>query len=192
MLTRKSAVTITAASGLLWLLFAAPALSQDLEIAPSPEPPNLEALQTNWWSYFEGSRAEVEPRAAGFLASLDESVADLAPQNAANAATLVTAIRDNVTAYLSLLDDPVLEIQKLPEAAVEYSIDELLQLAANARDAAETTREEQLEVEREARILEGASRRRDIIFDDYVGATAGDDRLLATLRLIQARSEQAI
>lgn len=180
------------AAVLLCLLLARQGVAQEIDNSTSPEPPNLTALQTNWWSYFEGNRAEVEPRATEFLNGLNSQLAKLEPKNQPIAATILAAIGDNVSAYLGLLDDPVLEERKLRQAPVEFSIDDLLRLAIDARAAAKRARDEQLEVEREARILAGASRRRDTIFGDYVDAAAGDQRLLAALRLMQARSAQAI
>jgi small-conductance mechanosensitive channel len=179
-------------ASLVCLLLSGQAFGQELESPAPPETPNLAALQTNWWSFFEGSRADVEPRVTGFLAQLDAGITDLAPQNADIAQNLIVAIQDNIAAYLLLLDDPMLESQSLDPASVEYSIDQLLVLSAEARSAAENSREERLEVEREARILEGASRRRDTLFDNYVGAASGDARVLAALRLMQARTAQAI
>ncbi|MDH4125187.1 MAG: mechanosensitive ion channel [Gammaproteobacteria bacterium] len=187
-----SATRTIAAASLIWLMYCGQVFAQEIELPPPPEVPNLEALQTNWWSFFEGSRVEVEPRVTGFLTELDAGIANLAPQNEVVAQNLVVAIRDNIAAYLLLLDDPALEPLTLDPAPFEYSIDELLRLAAIARAAAENTAEERLEVERESRIFAGASRRRDTLFDDYVGAAAGDERVLAALRLMQARSAQAI
>ena len=71
-------------------------------------------------------------------------------------------------------------------------MEELLSLAAISRDARADAAAEQLEVDREQRILDGTSRHRDATFDDYVAASAGDDRWLAGLRLLKARSAQAI
>jgi small-conductance mechanosensitive channel len=62
-------------------------------------------------------------------------------------------------------------------------------VSRSARDGA--TRE-RLEVEREQRVLGSASRRRDQAFKDYVDAAAGDEKIIAGLRLVQTRSAQAI
>ena len=105
---------------------------------------------------------------------------------------MLEAARDNLTAFLALLDDVELEPQALGEAAASYSIEELLKLAADARAARSAAAEEQLEVDREKRVLDGTTRHRDAVFDDYVDAAAGDDRFLAGLRLLQARSAKAI
>jgi len=175
-----------------WQLSPVSALAQEADDAAAPDAPNLASLQTNWWTFFEGSRAEVEPRASEFFADLDARIAEFSPQNEELAGTILTAVRDNVAAYLLLLDDQILETRQLEPAALEYSVEELLQLATAARAAAANAREEQLEVEREARILAGASRRRDTAFDSYVDAASGEPRMLAALRLMQARSAQAI
>ncbi|MGB5631066.1 MAG: mechanosensitive ion channel domain-containing protein, partial [Woeseiaceae bacterium] len=58
--------------------------------------------------------------------------------------------------------------------------------------AQEGAAQEQLEVEREQRILDGATRRRDLAFKGYVEAEAGDARLLAALKLVETRAALAI
>jgi small-conductance mechanosensitive channel len=78
-----------------------------------------------------------------------------------------------------------------PEAA-SYAVDDLLRIAAAAREGRAAAAEEQLEVDRERRVLDGTTRHRDAVFDDYVDAAAGDERWLAGLRLLQARSALAI
>ena len=192
MLIPKTAGTVFHCAALLCLLLVRNGAAQELLEPGPPEPPNLAALQTNWWSFFEGDRADVEIRARAYFAGLEAQIVELAPQNEATAATILAAVRENAAAYFELLDDHTIQARGLPAAAVEYSIDTLLQLAAEARAAAKRASEEQLEVEREQRVLTGASRRRDTIFNDYVAASTGDERWLAALRLMQARSAQAI
>lgn len=157
--------------------------------SPAPSP---DALQADWWSHFEGSRAEVEPQAGKFLAAAAGQIPQLAPQNQEAAQSVLQALRDNFSAYLDLLDEAAFAPQELPEPAVNYSIDELLALAAKAREASAAAGMEELEVEREKRTFDGASRRRDAAFKDYAAAGSGDQRWLLGLRLIQARSAQAI
>lgn len=158
----------------------------------APVPPNLTALQSNWWAFFEGPRYDVEQRSTPYFAELEARTADLAPQNQEIATTVLSAARDNISAYMALLNDPGLEPQQLGSAALEYTIDDLLELAANARKARSASRVERLEVEREQRIYSGASKRHDTAFDRYVDAAAGDARWIAALRLIQTRAAQAI
>ena len=191
MLSIKPAQSTRLASLLVGLLLATGSIAQDTDGA-TPESPDLSSLQTTWWSFFEGPKANVEPRVETFFDAVEVQLAELATQNEEIASTLLVAVHDNVSAYLALMDDPELELQELRPAAIEYSIADLLRLAASARDAQSNARDEQLEVEREERIYSGAGRRRDTAFDDYVGATAGDERWLAALRLMQARSAQAI
>ncbi len=174
---------------LLGVLLAVNGYAQN---ANDPPAPNLASLQTNWWSFFEGTRDKVELRANQFFDELEGKISDLTPQSQEIAATILVAVRDNVAAYIVLLDDPELESHELQEAAVEYSIDDLLRLASAARQADASARDEQSEVEREQRIVAGASRRHDTAFGRYVDAAAGDERWLASLRLMQARSAQAI
>jgi len=179
---------------LLSLLLTASGFAQEQEADATTEPaaPKLSALPNNWWGYFEGSKAEVEPRVNSFLNVLAAETADLAPQNQQIANSVLGAVRDNLNALLALLDDTEHKAQELPPAAISYSIDELLQLAATARDADSKAAEALLEVDREKRVLDGTTRHRDAVFDDYVDASGGDERWLAGLRLLQARSAQAI
>ena len=177
---------------LLGVVLAVNALAQEAEDAPPLEAPNLMSLQTTWWSFFEGSNEEVEPRVEPFFEEVERQISKLDPQNEETATTILVAVRDNISAYLALLDELELEPLELKPAAIEYSIDDLLRFSATAREALSTARDEQLEVEREERTMSGANRRRDTAFDDYVDAAAGDERWLAALRLMRARSAQAI
>lgn len=177
---------------LLTLFVAVNGLAQETEDSVAPAAPDLSSLQSNWWGYFEGSRAEIEPKVKLFLEDIGAQTAGLAPQNQEIAQSILDAVRDNLTALLALLDDSEPTLHKLAPAAASYSIDDLLGLAATARDAQSGAAEEQLEVDRETRVLAGTSRRRDAIFNDYVAAAAGDERWLAALRLVQARSAQEI
>lgn len=177
---------------LLSLLLPAIAVAQLPEDSAEAVTPDLTSLQNNWWDYFEGPRTKVEPRIEVFFAAAGTQIADLAPQNQVIAQTILDAVRDNFTALLPLLDDADLATPELEPEAASYSIGEMLQIAAMARDARTDAAEEQLEVDREKRVLDGTTRHRDAVFDDYVDAASGDDRWLASLRLVQARSAQAI
>ena len=177
---------------LLALFVAAGSPAQETDDSAAPQMPNFDSMQTNWWSYFEGPREEVEPRVEEFLQMVESQIPDLEVQNQEIAQSVLTAVRDNTTAYLALLEDNEIPQQELPAPAASYSVDDLLELATTARDANFNAAEELLEVEREQRVLDGVSRRRDAAFRDYVGAAAGDERWLVALRLVQARSAQAI
>jgi len=177
---------------LLTILVAVNSPAQEAANGAASAGPDLNSLQNNWWAYFEGPRERVEPRVDAFLGVVGTQIAGLAPQNQETAESMLDAVRDNFTAYLALLDDLKLTQQQLEPAAVDYSIDELLALAALARDARADATEEQLEVEREQRVYDGASRRRDAAFKNYVNAAVGDQRWLVALRMVQARSAQAI
>ena len=180
---------------LVLLLGAMVALSSyaqnDLEDVAS-ERPELPSLEATWWSYFERPGGDAQTQADAFLADIGEQIAGLQTPNQAAGQSLLVAISDNLSAFIALSEEPESTAQVLPEPAVNYSIDELLGIAAESRQAAASAAQEQLEVEREQRILDGASRRRDLAFKNYVSAAAGDERLLAALRLIQTRSAQAI
>lgn len=177
---------------LLAMLVAVTSAAQEVEDDATPATPDFSSLQSNWWSYFEGPRDEIEPRASAYLDLAETQIADLAAQNQEIAAALLEAFRANISAYLTLLDDTELTPLELPPPAVNYSIIELLQLASIARDARADASEEQLEVEREERVLDGATRRRDAAYKDYVDAATGDEQWLAAIRLMQARSAQEI
>lgn len=174
------------------MLIAVASPAQEGDVSEGPAPPDFNSLQTNWWSYFEGPREEVEPRVTEFLGIVETQVADLEVQNQQVAQSILTAVRDNFTAYLTLLDDSELAPQELPAPSASYSIDDLLDLAATARRARSDAAAELVEVEREQRVLNGATRRRDAAFRNYVDAAEGDERWLVALRLLQARSALAI
>jgi len=189
-------MTVLRTARFLLLLLGAFALSsayaQQAENETAPTAPELKSLEGDWWSYFAGTRDEIAPRAEAFAENLALRIADLDAANESAALSALDAIQDNLSAYLALLDEDEVELIELPPPALSYSIDNLLKLAANARKARAEAAAERLEVEREQRILDGATRRRDLAFKDYVDASGDDARILAALRLIQTRSAQAI
>jgi small-conductance mechanosensitive channel len=174
------------------LLAAINVAAQETPAEQSPAVPILDALETSAWAYFEGTRDEAEPRISAFLETANGQIADLEPQNQETAQSVLNALSDNFAALLNLMDDAEPASLELPPEAASYSIEQLLEFAAIAREAETTADQEQVEVNREQRVLDGATRRRDANFKAYVESTAGDDRWLAGLRLIQARSAQAI
>jgi small-conductance mechanosensitive channel len=179
----------------LALLVGAMALSshaQEADDTAVPTAPDLESLEFGWWTYFDGPRDVVELRIDSFLDDVGKQVARLQGPNEAVGQSVFEAVKDNLGAYYALLAEDELELLALPTPKLSYSLDDLLRLAAVSRDAEEGAAQEQLEVEREQRILDGATRRRDLAFKDYVEVDAGDARLLAALKLIQTRSAQAI
>ena len=178
---------------LLFGLFVAVAVpAQEADQGALPEPPDFTSLNQSWWSYFEGSQEEITPRVETFLESVNDQISDLGAQNQEIALAVLEAVRDNFEVYLSLLGGFEIQREALPEPAASYSIDELLSMAATARDARSAASDADLEVVREQRILDGASRRRDALFKDYLDAAQGDERWLAALRLVRARSALAI
>ncbi len=188
----KQAQRTSVAILLLGMLLLGNGYAQEPEEASPPEIPNILELHNSGWTFFEGSKAEVEQRVDAFYAQAEAQIADLEPQNEQTGNTLLVAVRDNISAYIALLDESELVLRELDRAPIEYSIDSLLQLARSARVAEFEARDELLEVEREQRVLAGASRRRDTAFGQYVDAEAGDERWLDGLRLLKARSAQAI
>ncbi len=179
-----------------WVLLGTAILSgthaQEPETDTAPGILELVRIEAGAWSYFEGSRDEIAPRVTAFLAAAEGDVASLQAANIETGQALLGAVRDNLSAYLALLGDDELELQALPQPQISYSLDELLRLAAVSRAAHEGATRERLEVEREQRVLGGASRRRDQAFKEYVDAAAGDEKIIAGLRLVQTRSAQAI
>ena len=176
------------------LLVAAPghAQAQQPEESAAPEIPEVASLEQDWWSYFEDPADEVAPRIETFLGQVNDEIAGLRSQNQELAPAIVDAVRDNFELYLSLLGEAEAQPQRLPEPQSTYTIDELLEIAAAAREARFDATAAAAEVERERRILNGSSERRDALFKDYLGAADGDERWLAGLRLVRARTAQAI
>lgn len=174
------------------LLVAASTAAQESDESAPPELPEVATLEQDWWSYFEGSSEEIKPRVETFLEQVNNEIGTLGAQNQELAPAIVAAVRDNFKVYLSLLGDVEAEPQRLPEPQATYSIDELLEVAEAAREARSNASAAATEVERERRILNGSTERRDALFKEYIGAVDGDERWLAGLRLIRARSAQAI
>ena len=166
--------------------------AQEADDTALPAAPELESLEFGWWAYFEGPRDDVELRVDSFLDDIGNQITRLQGPDATVGQSVFEAVKDNFGAYSALLAEDELELLELPPPKLSHSLDDLLRFAAISRAANEGAAQEQLEVEREQRILDGATRRRDLAFKDYVEAEAGDARLLAALRLIQTRSAQAI
>ena len=177
---------------LLGSIVSCASLAQETEENSATAKPQLTSMDAHWWSYFEAPRDEVELRVSEFLPEISVEVEGLQVSNEQVGQALLAAVGDNFTAYLALLDADELELQELPQAQISYTLNDLLRLAAVSRDALEGATRERLEVEREQRVLQGASRRRDQAFKDYVVAAEGDAQAIAGLRLIQTRSVQAI
>jgi potassium efflux system protein len=174
------------------LLVAASTAAQESDESAPPKSPEVAALEQDWWGYFEGSPEEIAPRIENFLGQVNDEIAGLGAQNQELAPAIVDSVRDNFDVYLSLLGEETAQPQRLPEPQSTYSIDELLESAAVAREARFDATSAAAEVERERRILNGSSERRDALFKEYLGAADGDERWLAGLRLVRARSAQAI
>lgn len=183
--TRFLAVLVTA-------LLAWSSHAQDVLEPAVPESPDLKSLATNWWSLFERPGDDAAEKVDRFMADIRTQVASLRAPNQAIAQSALAAISDNLSAYLALHKEPEFVTQELPEPEATYSIDQLLIVAADARAASASAVDEENKVRREQRILDGASRRRDQAFKEYVSSAAGDARALAALNLIQFRTAQAI
>ena len=166
--------------------------AQDDDDATSPQIPDLAALESNWWSYFELPDDDTSLRIEQFATYAADRISELPAPSQETARSILVAIRDNITAFVTLTEDVSLKSRDLPEPHIDYSLNELFELADEARNATATVEQEQLEVEREQRILDGASRRRDRTFKIYGDASDEDERLLAALRLVHDRSSQAL
>ena len=173
------------------VVWATTSFAQDVEDSPPPTP-KLGALKSDWWAFFEGSREQVEPRVTVFLEDISTQITELESQNREFAVSTLSAVRDNLNALLALSDDTELAPESLTPVAESYSLDELLELATRERAASAAAAEEQLVVSRERRVLNNTSRYRDAVFDDYVDADNAEGRWLAGLRLLEARTAQAI
>jgi len=174
------------------LAFSAASLAQEAVETAAPEIPNFASLGQNWWTYFEGTPEVVEPRVATFLDQVNGEIGNLSAQNQELAPAIVQAVRDNLDVYLSLLDDLDLARERLPDPVESYSLDEFLDAAATARAAQTVAEAAQVEVEREERTRDGVTRRRDAVFKSYLDAASGDEKWLAALRVVRARSALAI
>ncbi len=150
--------------------------------APPLDPPDLNALQSGWWTYFEptGEDDDPRPRVDAFLTDVETQLATLRATNQEVGQSVLEEIRENLGAYLELLGD------------VEEAPKQLLEIAAESRDARATAQQQQDEVNREQRILDGIRERRDLSFKRYLETKPGDERFLAALRLIQNRTALAI
>ena len=176
---------------LLCVVYTTASFAQEVEDNPLPTP-KLGSLQSDWWSFFQGPREQVGPRTEAFFDDILAQIAELEPQNREFAASTLSAVRDNLNALLALSDDAELAPQNLTPVAESYSIDELLKLAAKERDASADAAEVQLVVSREKRVLNNTISYRDSVFDDYVDADGVEARWLTGLRLLEARTAQAI
>jgi len=158
-----------------------------------PSPPDLRNLGSGIWAYFEDTGDE-DPRlrVESFLEGVETEIVNLRAPNQEIARSILDAMRDNMNAWLELIGEQEEEIAALPPPEENYTIVRLLEVAAESRDAQATAAQQQLEVEREQRILDGATERRDLSFKRYLETEDGDERWLAGLRLLQNRSALAI
>ena len=174
------------------VLLACSSFAQDAEKATTPKAPDLLSLGTNWWAFFEQTGDDARQRIDEYLADISTQTTNLQAANQPVAMSIHAAIEDNIEVYRAMQNEPELIPRTLPAPQLQYSIDELLEIAAASRQADAVAIQEQLEVEREQRVLEGASRRRDLTFKSYLNAGSGDEKILAGLRLMHDRSAQAI
>ncbi len=178
---------------LIALMAVAPVYAQDTEEQTPPDPPDLNNLQSGWWSYLEDlSDAEYDSRVLAIFADVESRIASLSSSSQETALPLVASIRDNLDSYRALRAETTEEAEQLPPPEESYTIARLLEIVADSRDADRVAQEYENEVEREQRILQGVRDRRDRSFQRYRGSPAGEENLIAALRLIQERSTLAI
>ena len=177
---------------LIGALLASGSLAQNSDDTATVKVPNLMSLETNWWSFFDQTGEDAGPQIDAFLADVGAQVGTLKASNQELGRSIHNAIQDNISAYRALKNEAELMSQELPDPSLTYSIDELLEIAAAARVAGAEAERELVEVEREQRILAGATRRRDLTFKNYLNAAVGDEKVIAALRLMHDRSAQAI
>ncbi len=180
---------------LIAMLAATSAHAQDTEqLAPPLDPPDLNALQSGWWTYFEptGEDDDPGPRVDAFLTDVETQLATLRATNQEVGQSVLEEIRENLGAYLELLGDVEEAPKQLEPLEDSYTVNRLLEIAAESRDARATAQQQQDEVNREQRILDGIRERRDLSFKRYLETKPGDERFLAALRLIQNRTALAI
>ena len=128
----KIALSTRIVALLLSILVAVNSPAQEADVSAIPITPDLTSLQSDWWTYFEGPREAIEPNIDTFLEAVSAQITSLAPQNQEIAESVLDAVRDNFTAYLALLDDAAIAPQALAEPAANYTLDDLLGLAATA------------------------------------------------------------
>ncbi len=167
--------------------------AQEAEQQAPPDPPDLNNLQSGWWSYFEDiSDEEFESRVTAFFAVVESRIGNLSSSSQESVVPVVASIRDNLGSYRALLAESTEEAAELPAPEESYTIAQLLEIVADSRDAEQVAQEYRNEVEREQRILQGVRDRRDRSFQRYRATPAGDERLVAALELVQNRSTLAI
>jgi small-conductance mechanosensitive channel len=175
-----------------------PLHAQEAETAPepapaaAPAPPDIRSLGGGSWAYFEADPDTVEARAAEFISGLETDIEGLSAPNQELARSLLESVRDNFDVYVELLKEEPAQPPVSAEPEPSYSIDDLLLIAAEVREARALASASALEVEREQRVLDGANQRRDALFKSYLAADGDDDVWLTGLRLIRARSARAI
>jgi hypothetical protein len=120
---------------LLCILAAGNAVSQDAEEPAPVQLPDLNSLHSTGWGYFDVPHAEAAARSEAFFAAIEEQLVDLSPQNEELANSLLRAVRDNISAYIALLEDPDISTKDLDTAHMSYGIDQLLQTQETLRRA---------------------------------------------------------
>ncbi len=179
-------------SVLLLLLLVSNVVAQNTADDTETAVPELTDLGIDWWSYFEDLDEDSEARLARFVEYASEQTSTLGAEQQAAGAAILTAITDNLEVYRVLSDESDLRAIALPEPELEYSLDDLFEISANARAAAAEAAQERLEVEREQRILDGATRRREQTFKSYLAANTDAEKILIGLRLVHDRSSEGI
>jgi potassium efflux system protein len=180
-------------SALVLVPLVAAAQVADDNQPPGQSPiPRVESLETGWWSYFEGRPDQVATRIDAFLDQAGEATADLPATDQVDAESVLAALQTDLDAYRALQSEENAQRRILEEALSVYTIDELLNLAATQRSAAQAAIADRLEVERAQQSVEVVAQRRDNAFKTYIDTDTPNQRWLAGLRLVQSRVGLAI
>ena len=131
----KAARTSLLLTLLCGISLALPSLAQDAQESAPPALPDFASLEQDWWTYFEGAQEDVGPRIETFLGRVNNQISNLGAQNQEIAPAVLEAVRENLEVYLSLLSGFEIQRGAVPEPATQYSLDELLTIAAGARES---------------------------------------------------------
>jgi hypothetical protein len=118
----KSTRLTLLATLLLSLIASVSSLAQETEEDTAPVAPNFAEIQQNWWSYFEGTQSEIEPRIAEFFVKLDEEIPLLGAQNQETAQSVLEAVQDNLDVYPRSPQSPAARTQPLLRRSRKSSV----------------------------------------------------------------------
>jgi potassium efflux system protein len=166
--------------------------SPDLDSSEEVTLPKLGALNTGWWGYFDPAAADAEQRHAAFIDGVSNGLSRLSPIERDEGERSLAAVENNLATYRELSGNPALQPESVPEGSAEYSFEQLLRVIEGSRVSGRLVADDERELNRKRRQLDSDGRARDQAFKNYISKTTGADRWLQGLRLVQARSQQAL